>query len=333
MSLAKSPVSSPVSNFGSGTSRVRTAMLTAAAALIGTVIGGVSVLGIVVAVTQPPNHEIRSDARAVVGAATASPGSASLQQTQADPTVETPSSAGSPSGQNMQTVTSSTSPGQAAAPPPPSQVVPPVQGPRTVWPDALSARTASHDSEPEKAAPQQAATDQQAASNQSASSQSASNQTASNQRASNQNSEPSAGPSAVGKSAVLPRESLRNQIPPNPAPAKRRIVGPPPSGQSIQQTMDEAPAGNESVGKARIDTRRSPSQQARQQRSPDTADRSGDDQAAAVYPPQRRVIVLPGPDQAANNDRGHWGGGLFDFFGPNHSYGDHWNQDHNDWHD
>ena len=266
MSLAKSPVSSPVSNFnfGSGTSRVRTAMLTAAAALIGTVVGGVSVLGIVVAVTQPPNHEIRSDARAVGGAATASPGSASLQQAQAASTVETPSSADSPSGQNMQTVTSSTSPGQAAAPQPPSQVVPPVQGPRTVWPDALSARAASHDPEPEKAAPQQAANDQQAASNQSASSQSASsqsasNQTASNQRASNQNSEPSAGPSAVGKSAVLPRESLRNQIPPNTAPAKRRIVGPPPSGQSIQQTMDEAPAGNESVGKARIDTRRSPS--------------------------------------------------------------------------
>ena len=331
MSLAKSPVS----NFGSGTSRVRTAMLTAAAALIGTVVGGVSVLGIVVAVTQPPNHEIRSDARAVGGAATAPPGSASLQQAQAASTVETPSSAGSPSGQNMQTVTSSTSPGQAAAPPPPSQVVPPVQGPRTVWPDALSARAASHDPEPEKAAPQQAANDQQAASNQSASSQSASNQTASNQRASNQNSEPSAGPSAIGKSAVLPRVSLRNQIPPNPAPAKRRVVGPPPSGQSIQQTMDEAPAGNESVGKARIDTRRSPSQQARQQRSPDTADRSGDDQAAAVYPPQRRVIILPGPDQAANVDRGHWGGGLFDFFGQNHSDGDHWNQGHwnNDWRD
>jgi hypothetical protein len=331
MSLAKSPVS----NFGSGTSRVRTAMLTAAAALIGTVVGGVSVLGIVVAVTQPPNHEIRSDARAVGGAATASPGSASLQQTQAGPTVVTPSSAGSPSGQNMQTATSSTPPGQAAAPPPPtppSQVVPPVQGPRTVWPDALSARTASHDSEPEKAAPQQAANDRQAASNQSAS-----NQTASNQGASNQNNEPGAEreASAVGKSAVLPRESLRNQIPPNPAPAKRRIVGPPPSGQSIQQTTDETPAGNESVGKARIDTRRSQSQQARQQRSPDTADRSGDDQAAAVYPPQRRVIVLPGPDQAANDDRGHWGGGLFDFFGPNRSYGDHWNQDHwnNDWHD
>jgi hypothetical protein len=324
MSLTKSPVS----NFGSGTTRVRTAMITAAAALIGTVVGGVSVLGIVLAVTQPPNHEIRSDARAVDGAATASPGSASLQQTQAEPTVESPSSAGSPSGQNMQTVTSSTSPGQAAAPPPPSQVVPrqvvpPVQGPRTVWPDALSARTASHDSEPtaEKAAPQQVANDQQAASNQSAS---------------NQNNEPSAArePSAVGKSAVLPRESLRNQIPPNPAPAKRRIVGPPPSGQSIQQTMDEAPAGNESVGKARIDTRRSQSQQARQQRSPDTAERSGDDQATVVSPPRRRVIVLPGPDQAANDDRGHWGGGLFDFFGQSHSYGDHWNQDHwnNDWH-
>jgi hypothetical protein len=59
-----------------------------------------------------------------------------------------------------------------------------------------------------------------------------------------------------------------------------------------------------------------------------------DDHAAGVYPPQRRVIILPGPDQAANQDRGHWGGGLFDFFGQNHSDGDHWSQDHwnNDWH-
>ena len=58
MSLTKSPAS----NFGSGSS-LRTVMTTGAAALIGTVIGGVSVLGIVMAVTPPPNHEIRSDAR------------------------------------------------------------------------------------------------------------------------------------------------------------------------------------------------------------------------------------------------------------------------------
>jgi hypothetical protein len=101
------------------------------------------------------------------------------------------------------------------------------------------------------------------------------------------------------------------------------------------------PAGDASIGKARGDMRKSQPQLARQQRrSPDTANQSGDDQAA-VSPPQRRVIIQPSPDQTANDDRGHWGGGLFDFFGQNHSDSDHWNQDHwnngwqgsHDWHD
>jgi hypothetical protein len=111
-----------------------------------------------------------------------------------------------------------------------------------------------------------------------------------------------------------------------------------PPGQSTDRAVDEMSAGNASVGKTRSDARTSPSPQARQQqRSPDTADRSGDDQAASVYPPQRRAIILPGPDQAANEDRSHWGGGgggLFDFFGQSHSDRDHWNQDrwNNGWH-
>ena len=90
MSLTKSPPS----NFGSGSS-LRTIMTTGAAALIGTVIGGVSVLGIVVAVTPPPNHEIRSDARGDGGTATtppvqaaAPPQTAAVAQSQSVPPVQ-----------------------------------------------------------------------------------------------------------------------------------------------------------------------------------------------------------------------------------------------------
>jgi hypothetical protein len=139
---------------------------------------------------------------------------------------------------------------------------------------------------------------------------------------------------ATNSGAATAPDPQPNQISPNAAPARKRVVATPP-GPSADRTVDEMSAGNTSVGKTRSDARTSQARQARQQqRSPDTADRSGDDQAAGVYPPQRRVIVLPGPDQAANEDRTHWGGGLFDFFGQNHSDGDHWNQDHwnNDWH-
>jgi hypothetical protein len=282
MSLTKSPAS----NFGSGSS-LRAIMTTGAAALIGTVVGGVSVLGIVVAVTPPPNHEIRSDARDGSGMAT--------------PLV----------------------PVQAATPPPPapvaqSQGVPPVEGPRTVWPDALSAR-ANHNAETatETPAPQQASPP------------------ANDRAAKNQDDGYGAGrdPSQANSSAVTSRDSLPNQISPNAAPAKKRVVMS-PLGQSTERTVDDVPMGDASIGKARGDMRKSQTQLARQQRQPpDTANQSGGDQAAAP-PPQRRVIILPGPDQAASDDRGHWGGGLFDFFGQNHSEGDRWNQDHrdSDWH-
>jgi hypothetical protein len=145
-----------------------------------------------------------------------------------------------------------------------------------------------------------------------------------------QNDESGAGrePSVASNGAATPRDPLPNQIAPNTSPAKKRAVAPP--GQSVERTVDEVPAGDDaSIGKARGDMRKSQSQLARQQRrSPDTANQSGDDQAAAPPPQQRRVIILPSPDQAANDDRGHWGGGLFDFFGQNHSDSDHWNQDH-----
>jgi hypothetical protein len=284
-------IKSPPSNFGSGNTKLRAIVTTAAAALIGTLVGGVSVLGIVMAVTQPPNHEIRSDMRA--GGETAA-----LTAPPSEQAATTP-------------------PQQQTAPAAPAQSVPAIQGPRTVWPDGLSART-NHDSETatETPVPQQASPP------------------ANDRGALHQNDESGAGrePSAANSGAVTLRDAPPNQMSPNTAPAKKRAVAPPP-GQSVDRTV-EAPAGDASIGNARGDVRKSQSQLARQpRRSPDTANQSGDDQAAAP-PPQRRVIIQPSPDQAANDDRGHWGGGLFDFFGQNHSDSDHWNQDHwnNDWH-
>jgi hypothetical protein len=286
MSLTKSPAN----NFGSGSTNFRVIVATAAAALIGVVVGGVSVLGIVVAVTQPPNHEIRSDAAAPTPAPPAPPAPQATPP-QTAPTAE-------------------------------RQSVPAVQAPRTVWPDALSARTnhgSDHGPETESPASPQASpprNDQQAASP---------------ENASNQNEDNGIRQSAVGKAAATPRGSLHNQSP-NTAPARRRVVAsPPPPAPSTEPAVGEAPAANVPMGKARGDVKKSQAQLARQKRAPD------DQSDQAAYPPQRRVIVLPGPDQAASDDRGHWGGGLFDFFG-DHRYNDRWNDDHDwhgsgDWHD
>jgi hypothetical protein len=282
---------SPVNNFGSDNTKFRAIVTTAAAALIGTLVGGASVLGIVTAVTQPPAHDIKTDAQPGGGAA-----------------------APAPSGQ------AATPPLQTAPVVAERQSAPAVEGPRAVWPDALSAR-GNHDSEPAPAtpAPQQALPP------------------ANDRPALNQSEQYGTGrePYAANSGAAPARDSQPNPISPNTAPAKKRVVSSPP-GQSADRAVDEMSAGNNaSIGKTRSDARKSQAQQARQQqRSPDTADRAGDEQAAGVYPPQRRVIIVPGPDQAANDDRGRWGGGLFDFFGQNHSDGDRWNQDHwnNDWH-
>jgi hypothetical protein len=276
MSLVKSPHN----NFGSGNTKLRAVVTTAAAALIGTLVGGASVLGIVTAVTQPPAHDIKTDAQP--GGGTAAP-------------------AASPQ----------------AAPPPQTapavaerQSAPAVEGPRAVWPDALSAR-ANHGAEPAPAA-----------------------RPANDRSALNQSEQYGTGREAyaANSGAAAARDSRPNQV--SPYPAKKRVVAAPPS-PSVDRAVDETSAGNAPVGKTRGDPRKWQSQQARQQqRAPDSADRSGDDQGARVYPPPRRVIILPEPDQAANEDRGHWGGGLFDFFGQNHSDGDHWDRDrwNNDWH-
>jgi len=282
-------IKSPPNYFGSGNTKLRAIVTTAAAALIGTLVGGVSVLGIVMAVTQPPNHEIRSDMRA--GGEPAVPAAPPSQQ-------------------------AATVPPQQTAPATPAQSVPPIQAPRTTWPDGLSARTKQDGpaTATETPVPQQASPP------------------ANDRAALSQNDESGAGPASSAKSGAVTSRDWPNQISPNAAPAKKRVVGA-PLGQSTERTVDEAPAGNAPMVKAHSETRNSQSLARRSQRSPDAANQSGDD-PTATSPPPRRVIILPSPDQAANDDRGHWGGGLFNFFGQSHSDSDHWNQDHwnNDWH-
>ena len=57
---------------------IRTIVTVAVAALIGTVVGGLSVLGVVVAVVQPSNQELRTDAGRDAGAAAVVPGGAAV---------------------------------------------------------------------------------------------------------------------------------------------------------------------------------------------------------------------------------------------------------------
>ena len=70
---AMSRAKSPISNFGSGNTKFRAVVTTAAAALIGTLVGGASVLGIVTAVTPPPAHDIKTDAQPGGGTAAPAP--------------------------------------------------------------------------------------------------------------------------------------------------------------------------------------------------------------------------------------------------------------------
>jgi hypothetical protein len=167
---------SPVNNFGSDNAKFRAIVTTAAAALIGTLVGGASVLGIVTAVTQPPAHDIKADAQPAGGAAAPAPS------------------------------------GQAATPPPQTapvvaerQSAPAAEGPRAVWPDALSAR-GNHDSEPAPAtpAPQQALPP------------------ANDRSALNQSEQYGTGrePYAANSGAATARDSQPNPISPNTAPAK-----------------------------------------------------------------------------------------------------------------
>ncbi len=113
---------SPTSQFGSpfgaggrsgriGGGSGRTIVTIAAAALIGTVVGGASAFSVVMAVVQPPKHNLRVDAGSTGDAPW--PGTTVPQPVQAS---------------------------NNPLPQSPAQIAPPVQGPSKTWPDALAQR-------------------------------------------------------------------------------------------------------------------------------------------------------------------------------------------------
>ncbi len=166
---------------------IRTIVTVAVAALIGTVVGGLSVLGVVVAVVQPSNQELRTDAGRNAGAAAVVPGGAAVPgqlpspassqgpspvpgQVQAQRQANPP--AGAPAA--VSPVAAPKPPATPAAmspmPPQPASAVPlqpaqntqsaqtqppqpqATQGPQITWPDALTRRTAQERA-PENPAP------------------------------------------------------------------------------------------------------------------------------------------------------------------------------------
>src|SRR5580658_11387384 len=113
-------------------SNVRSVAIAAGAALIGTIVGGASAVGVVMAVVEPPAHDIRADTGS--GGATASLDAPTPPpQPQAAPPSAPPVTAtASVQNQNPPAVPAPQS-AQASTTQPPS--------PSATWPDALSART------------------------------------------------------------------------------------------------------------------------------------------------------------------------------------------------
>jgi hypothetical protein len=311
----------------------------AVAALIGTVVGGASAVSVVMAVMQPPHHDMSADA----------------------------GSGGTP----LPSVRPLTDPQPAA--PAQAQVAPPVKGPRgqsatkgpsATWPDALSARSdhAATDGAPAAVAaaaptPPSPPQSSPAAAADSSDSRQLGDQTAAQTAAqdggapaSEQNHGAPTGSASVAERAPWP-------TPVSPAAkAARKHAGigseesaPPPRAAeptapqpAVAASTATAPAGT-ATNKTRSEPRKSRLVEQQQGVPDDDAARSGDDRdPVAVPPPQprQRVIIVPAPQQRdASMDRDHWDRGpvrLFDFFGG----GDHWNDNRsgngNDrwgWHD
>jgi hypothetical protein len=149
----------PDSNPDSGRAApaIRTVIAVCAAGLIGAAVGGLSVLGVVLAVTVPPNHDVHAAAikhtgtaapdesiadtipRTVPAAQTPLPGNAPAPSVAAAPNPSAAVSA--PAAQVVTPAQASTTtvPSQAQTTPAQAQATP-AQGAPTTWPDALSSR-------------------------------------------------------------------------------------------------------------------------------------------------------------------------------------------------
>lgn len=308
----------PPGSSSSGRSKARLITIATGAALFGTVVGGASAVGVVMAIVQPPAHDSHADAGSGLGTATSpiatSPiAPAQPQQTQVAPQPEQ----------------------QASTTQPPSPGATPNATPSASWPDALSART-QHDAASTAAAPAKP----DAANDASGVPQNDEHAAQDHQDHAMPASEPtvaerapwpnpvSPGAKAMKKHAVAVSEEPAPPATPTPA------ASPTPTSVTADDTSDTP------TNKTRNDLKK-PRLTQQQQRSRDAMDRSmdrsmeqGDDRGAVAYPPRQRVIVVspaappPSPERDAGIDRDHrdHGNGLFGLFD---AFGgqDHWNND------
>jgi hypothetical protein len=129
---------------------VRSVVIVATAAVIGTIVGGLSVLGVVVAVIQPPNYDSSAVARNDSGGVTAPAAPRQIQPApQTAPAANSPAAAATAPAQGpavalvMAPVAAQpVTPVQAQTmPPAQAQVTPPAQVLQNTWPDGLTERT------------------------------------------------------------------------------------------------------------------------------------------------------------------------------------------------
>jgi hypothetical protein len=305
----------------SGRSKAGIITIVAGAALFGTIVGGASAVGVIMAIVQPPAHD-RADAGS--GGATSFDERAQPQQAQAAPPSDKPVTA-TASAPNPPTVPMAPQPEQTATTQQPA--------PSKTWHDALSART-DHGRADSPTTPEAAT----AARDLSGSRQD-------EEKMARDNDAPPASEPTVAERAPWP----------NPVPAsvkamrKRSVVTyepvppvpQPTATQSTSTSVAADDANNAPTNKTRDDVRKPRlTQQQQPPQSRDAMDQSQDDREPAAYPPRQRVIILapppppPPPERDAGMDRDHHGNGLFglfDFVGHDHWNDDHWGNDR--WHD
>jgi hypothetical protein len=297
-------------------SNARIVAIVAGAALIGTIVGGASAVGVVMAIVQPPTHDIRAD--------TALDAPTQPQPAQAAPPSAEPVTA-TASVQNPPAVPASQS-GPASTTQQPS--------PSATWPDALSARTdhgAAATAAPSTPLPQ-------------------ASPAARDPNGSQPNDERAAQDHTVpaGEPTVAERAPWPNPVPLSAKAVRRHTVTVPPAPEPVQQTTSApAAAPNATADKAdSVPTNKTQSDSTKPRLAQQQPPRSraaivqgGDDRDAGAYPPRQRVIILPGPERDASTDRedhdnwDHGNGlfGLFDSFGHDHWNDNRWNDDR--WHD
>ena len=311
---------------------VRTVVVMTAAVLIGAAAGGASVLAIVSALTAPPRHDLRLEAKGREKPAPAEPRVVAAPPSKpADPSPSVPNP---PTG--TATITTAAAEAAARAGPQaqyldqaqaaaPASTAPAAQAPTVPpatpvkpWPDALS--RAPHPAEAATTAPRQGAPSQAAAA-----------PAAREQRPDADHAQQAAGPGEEGKPShpAGPAGSVRPAR--NHEAARQRTVAierdaPATAGEQAAERGDDARPLWDFFGERRFRDDAASDRKNATAHEPDlrhsNADRDTRDRATKTRPGQRR-------DEASWRERDQWGGGFFGLFGRR----DTWRDDREDRHD